>query len=126
MGRTSSSIYGTSPASKQIYGISVKDRSSCDCVPSVSPLDQLTALSGFIQNLELMFRLFVKSTAVVLPLHSEMTVGARVLPFVGVRLIWRNTNPGMMFDRNSTIHLLQLKTSYLNNQWDWRADPLFK
>lgn len=126
MGRIVRSIYGGAPASKQIYGISSADRQKCDCIPSFSPLDQLAALSEVIQNMEILFANYFKTSGVILPLHAKMTVGGDTSPAVGVRLIWRYENPGKMFNRNSDIHKLQIKTIYLDNGWNWRADPLFR
>jgi hypothetical protein len=126
MGRIARSIYGGAPAAKQIYGISENDRTSCVCVPSFSPLDQISALIDVVSNLEILFRNYFKATGVVLPLHASMRVGARTNPAVGVRVIWRYENPGTVFDRTSDIHRLQLKMIYLNNGWNWRNDPLFR
>ena len=124
MGRTS--MYGRAALNQQMYGISAKSLLACDCVPSFSPLDQISALIDVISNMEILFKNYFKATGVVLPLHATMGVGARTNAAVGTRIIWRHENPGIMFNRDSEIHRLQLKSIYLNNGWNWRTDPLLK
>lgn len=79
-----------------------------------------------VTHMENLFRSFFKPLGVVLPLHADFTTSARGSVALGVRIIWKNTYPGMMFNRNSEINRLQLKQIYLDQGWNWRRDPLFR
>ena len=56
-----------------------------------------------------------------------MSIGAYIPVSVGVRLIWKNQNPGVMFDRTDNIHRLHIKALYLamNREADWEKDVLY-
>jgi hypothetical protein len=68
---------------------------------------------------------------------SSLTAGERIFyapiagsllsqPSVYVRLQWLATNPGVIFDRNSCVHVLQLKAIYdaIFAPNSWVNDPL--
>lgn len=127
MGRLTRSVYGSSTLLKPIYGLgnNNSDSCACSCIPTFPPIDQITSLISIVSSLELLFTSYFKPTSVTMPLHARMSVTAGVSPIVGVRVIWKFENPGLMFDRTNEIHRLQLKMIYQNNNWNWRYDPLF-
>jgi hypothetical protein len=56
-----------------------------------------------------------------------MSANANVFVSVGVRLRWKNNNPGVFFDKTNNIHRLQIKAIYLemNREADWEKDVLY-
>ena len=58
--------------------------------------------------------------------YSKMSGALLSQPSVYVRLQWLATNRGVIFDRNSCVHILQLKTIYdaIFEPNSWVNDPL--
>lgn len=122
MSQNSRSIYGGTGRSKQIYGISVKEQQSCVCIPEISPIVQLQQFQILVTNLLQLFSTNVVGRSVKIPLSASFSAKAYVSYIIGARFIWKNENPGVMFDRTSTIHKLQLKLIYQIRMWDWTKD----
>jgi hypothetical protein len=112
-------------AKKGIYG-ACDNCGPCICLPAISPLEPIGTLINIVDNLETLFRDFFRTSQVVAPLQVSFSVPARISPAVGVRLIWKDQNPGVRFNREDDVHRLQIKVIYQTNGWNWDNDPLFK
>lgn len=122
MSRQSRSIYGGCGRAKEIYGISVKERQSCVCIPEVSPLVQLEQFNILVTNLLQLFSTNVVGRAVKIPFSATFSAKAYISYVIGARLIWKEEHPGVMFDKTNTLHKLQLKLIYQTRLWDWTKD----
>ena len=109
---------------RRIYGDSSK---KCVCDATVSPAVGLTTLSSIVSTLQYLVREFFNPTAVTMPLHATISVPVYISAFIGVRLLWKNQNPGVMFDRTDNIHRLQIKALYLalDREAEWEKDVLY-
>lgn len=122
----SRSIYGGVGKAKEIYGISVKQRQTCVCIPEVSPLIQLKEFETLVERVLHLFSTNVVGRAVKVPLTATFGAKAYVSYVIGARYIWKNEHPGVKFDKTNPLHKLQLKLIYQTRLWDWTKDSLLK
>jgi hypothetical protein len=112
---------------RSIYGSSQKSSRTCACSATVAPVVGLETVLSIVSTLEYLVREFFKPIGVTVPLQSFINVSTYISVSVGIRLIWKNRNPGVYFDRTDNIHRLQIKTIYLemNREADWKKDVLY-
>jgi hypothetical protein len=122
MSRNARSIYGGVGRAKEIYGISVKEQQTCVCIPEVSPIVQLQQFQTLVTNLLHLFSTNVVGRSVKIPFSATFSAKAYISYVIGARLIWKNENPGVFFERTNTLHKLQLKLIYQTRSWDWTKD----
>lgn len=112
---------------RPIYGSSARSSANCACDAAVSPAVGITTVLSIVSTLQYLVREFFNPTAVKFPFSATMSFSAYIPAAVGVRLLWKTQNPGVMFDRTDNIHRLQIKALYLalNREADWEKDVLY-
>ena len=112
---------------RPIYGSSEKSSRTCACTATLAPVVGLKTVLSIVSTLEYLVREFFKPISIVFPFTASMSANANVFVSVGVRLRWKNNNPGVFFDKTNNIHRLQIKAIYLemNREADWEKDVLY-
>lgn len=98
----------------------------CIPPPVCPPLDSLFVnLETMIFRVEQAIQEFFPSITVVSTFIAQMDVRAYVPPTIFVRLMWRQNNPGVVFNIENPLQRLQIKDIYIVLGFDWTVDPMF-
>jgi len=86
-------------------------------------MDSLRKLLDFLKNLYKAVGDFYLSVNVNAPLVTRMSVAGTMKFSLHSRIVWTKLNPGVVFDKTSSIHINALKDIYLRYNRDWTTDP---
>ncbi|NDE18240.1 hypothetical protein EBZ80_25315 [bacterium] len=114
---------------KSIYGIdrtNRTDESGCACVAEPPPEIGLQLFASTLLFFKNAIEKFFPRIGINAPFTAAMRVSGVLPPAIVVRLIWGKRYPGVKFNPQSQIHLLQIKDIYLEVRADWNKDILFK
>lgn len=100
-------------------------------LPSILPVDTccedaLLALSSLFSALENAVTVFFPSSSIVAPMIAPMGATVMVSDKVFVRLTWAQQYPGVVFQPDCLLQLLQIKDLYLQFGMDYSKDMIFR
>jgi hypothetical protein len=116
---------------KSIYGFGrsngVSDGAGpCVCVPEPPPEIGLQLLSSTLLFFKNAIEKFFPRMNINAPFTAPMSVRGKLPAYIVVRLLWGKRYPGVKFNTQSQIHLMQIKDLYLEVRADWSKDVLFR
>jgi hypothetical protein len=112
---------------KNVYGANESGKCSEVDIPTLFQLITpsydilITALATIVDKLLV---ITVEGTGIN-PIIADMPVNAKIPFVIRVRYAWKQSMPGVRFDKYNELHTDLLKDLYLINGQDWRTDPLF-